>query len=62
MSISLQFASLYDRQEVSVWSNCLLELGSDFLVRNMVFVRDAYDLALFSDNVTFAVQRWEEVL
>ena len=33
----LQFASLYGRQ-VFVWSNCLLDLGNDFLVANMVFV------------------------
>ena len=40
MTIPLQFASLYDRQEVFVWSNCLLDLGTDFLVGNMVFVWD----------------------
>ena len=38
MTIPLQFASLYDHQEVFVWSNCLLDLGTDFLVGNMVFV------------------------
>ena len=38
MTIPLQFASLYDGQEVFVWSDCLLELGTDFLVGNMVFV------------------------
>ena len=38
MTISLQFASLYSRQKVFVWSNCLLDLGTDFLVGNMVFV------------------------
>ena len=38
VTISLQFASLYDGQEVFVWSNCLLHLGTDFLVGNMVFV------------------------
>ena len=27
-------------QEVFVWSNCLLDLGTDFLVGNMVFVWD----------------------
>ena len=27
MTIPLQFASFYDRQEVFVWSNCLLDLG-----------------------------------
>ena len=36
MIIPLQFASLYDRQEIFVWSNCLLDLGTDFLVGNMV--------------------------
>ena len=38
MTIPLQFASLYDGQEVFVWSDCLLELGTDFLIGNMVFV------------------------
>ena len=38
MSVPLQFASLYDRQEVLVWSNCLLDLDTDFLVGNTVFV------------------------
>ena len=41
MTIPLQFASLYDGQEVFVWSNGLLDLGTDFLVGNMVFVGDA---------------------
>ena len=38
MFIPLQFPSLYDRQEVFVWSDCLLDLGKDFLVGNTVFV------------------------
>ena len=38
--IPLQFASLYDGQEVFVWSDCLLDLGTNFLVGNMVFVLD----------------------
>ena len=38
MTMPLQFASLYGRQEVFVWSSCLLDLGTDFLVGNMVFV------------------------
>ena len=38
MTIPLQFASLYDDEELFVWSNCLLDLGTDFLVGNMVFV------------------------
>ena len=37
MSILLQFASLYDGQ-VFVWSDCLLDLGKDLLVGNIVFV------------------------
>ena len=39
MTILLQFASLYDRQ-VFVWSDCLLDLNTDFLVGSMVFVWD----------------------
>ena len=46
MSRPLQFAPLYDGQEVFVWSDCLLELGTDFLVGNMVFVLDAQYLAV----------------
>ena len=34
----LQFASLYDSQEVFMWSDCLLDLGTDFLVGKKVFV------------------------
>ena len=41
MTIPLQVASLYDGQEVVVWSDSLLDLGTDFLVGNMVFVGDA---------------------
>ena len=32
MTIPLQFASLYDGQEIFVWSDCLLDLGTDFFV------------------------------
>ena len=38
MSIPLQFAALYDGQEVFVWSDFLLDLGTDFLVGNTVSV------------------------
>ena len=38
MIIPLQFASLYSGQEVFVWSICQLDLDTDFLVGNMVFV------------------------
>ena len=41
MTIPLQFASLYHGQEVFVWPDCLLDAGTDFVVGNMVFVRDA---------------------
>ena len=37
MTIPLQFASLYSGQ-VLVWSDCLLDLGTDFLADNMVYV------------------------
>ena len=40
MTIPLQSASFYDRQEDFVWSSSLLDLGTDFLVGNMVFVWD----------------------
>ena len=46
MSIPLQFASLYDGQEVFERSDCLLDLGTDFLVGNLVSVRDAWCLAV----------------
>ena len=45
MSIPLLSASLYNGQ-VFVWSNCLLDLGTDFLVGNTFFVRDALYLAV----------------
>ena len=37
MTLPLQFASLYDGHDVSVWFYCLLDLGADFLVGNVVF-------------------------
>ena len=37
MTIPLQFASLYDGQAF-VWSDCLLDLGTDFLIFNMVLL------------------------
>ena len=40
MTIPLHILSLYDRQEIFMWSNCVLDLGTDFLVDNMVFVWD----------------------
>ena len=41
MNIPLQFASLYGHQEVFVWSICLLDLATDFLVGDIVFARNA---------------------
>ena len=38
MSLPLQFASIYNGQEVLVWSDCLLNLGTDFLVGSVVSV------------------------
>ena len=38
MSTPLQFASLYNGQEVLVWSSGLLDLGTDFVVGSMIFV------------------------
>ena len=46
MTIPLQFASLYNGQEVIVWSDCRLDCGTDFLFGNMVFVCDAYVMAI----------------
>ena len=40
VTIPLQFASLYDGQGVFMWSDCLLDLGTDFLVGNIGFVGD----------------------
>ena len=37
MTIPLQFASVYNGQEVFVWSDCLLDFGTDSLVGDMVF-------------------------
>ena len=36
MPIPLQFVSLYDDQEVFMWSNYQLNLGTDFLVDSKV--------------------------
>ena len=43
MSVPLQFASCYHGQEVFVQSSCLLDLGSDFLVGNVVLQEDGCD-------------------
>ena len=45
MTIPLQSASLYGGQDVFVWSDCLLDLCTDFLVGNMVFECDVKYLA-----------------
>ena len=34
MPIPLQFVPLYGGQEVFVWSDCTLDLGTDFLIGN----------------------------
>ena len=54
VSIPLLFVSLYDGQEVFLWSGCQLDLGTDFLVGNMIFVRDVLYLVVApqEDGVT----------
>ena len=42
----LQFAPLNDGQEVFLWSDCLLDLGADFLVGNTIFVWDGQYLVV----------------
>ena len=49
MTIPLQFASLYDGQEVFMWSDCLLDLGTDFHVGN-------------KDRITNAKLQWPACL
>ena len=46
MSIPLPSAFLYDGQEVFARSDCPLDLGTDLLVGNTVFVSDAWYLAV----------------
>ena len=46
MTIPLQFASLYNHQEIFMWFNCLLDLCTDFLIGNMASVWDVYYLAV----------------
>ena len=46
MTMPLQFVSLYYHQEIFVWFSCLLDLGVDFLVGNMVIVWDAHYLVV----------------
>ena len=44
MSILLQFASLYDGQEVFMWPDCLLDHDIDFLVGNMSICKKAIQI------------------
>ena len=50
MSIPLQFTSFYDGQGVFVWSDCLLDLGTYFLVSKVVFVKRC---VVFCGNTSF---------
>ena len=53
MSIPLQFASLCDGEEGFVCiSDCLLDLGTDFLVGSMFFVRDTRVVSCGSTSFT----------
>ena len=38
MTLPLQFESLYDGQELFVWSDCLLDVGTNFIVGDVIFV------------------------
>ena len=53
MTVPLQFAPLYGGQEVFVWSDCLLDLGTDFLgfVWNPPVIRSTAVLQLGSPNL-----------
>ena len=51
MSISLQFASLYTGQEVFVWSDCPLDLGTDFLIGKMVLYEMRSILRLYLKSI-----------
>ena len=46
MTTPLQFAPPSDGQEIFIWSDCLLDLGIDFLVGNIVHLLDALYLAV----------------
>ena len=59
MTIPPQCASLCSGQEVFVWSDCLLDLGPDFLVGNRVFypfisISLLMPLALFIISLVFS--------
>ena len=41
MSIPLQSAFLYDGQKVFTWFDSMLDLGTDLLTGNMIFVKNA---------------------
>ena len=47
MTIPLQFVSLYDGQ-VFVWSDCLLDLGTDFLVGTVDGQRQRVDVPAYA--------------
>ena len=67
MTIPLQFASLYDSQEVFVWSDCLLDLGmvpvgkiicnnsNIILVANSVYIKDDYRGGMQSVNHSYVI-------
>ena len=58
MSIPLLFASLCDGQEVFVWSDYLFDLGTEFLVGNVVFFQ-MQSMTLFqSSQKTKQKMKW----
>ena len=56
----LRFAFLYDGQGFFEWSDCLLDLGTDFFVGDMVFVRDNTSIKNAWDNTV--IKKEEEGL
>ena len=58
MSIPLQFVSLYDGQEVFVWSDCLLDLCMDFLVGNMCDINSELNFYFWFGDLCFCLCSW----
>ena len=54
MYIPLQFPSLYNGQEVFVWSDCLLDLDTDFLVK---ILRISYKDHVTNEEVRAEIQQ-----
>ena len=60
MTILMQFAYLYDGQEVFVWSDCLLGLGTDFLVGNMEW--SSYEIRTMWQHLMASILLWSSAI